>query len=96
MTPSPQPESDVLPTYTGYLRGDRVEWCGDAPPTQSDRPIPVHITLLPADPGAPDQGHQMAAALEQLAAIGGLSTIADPLEWEREQRADRGLPGREP
>jgi hypothetical protein len=38
----------------------------------------------------------MAAALEQLAALGGLSAIADPLEWEREQREDRELPGREP
>ncbi len=30
----------------------------------------------------------MAAALEVLAARGGLATIPDPLVWEREQRED--------
>jgi hypothetical protein len=38
----------------------------------------------------------MAAALELVAARGGLVAIPDPLQWEREQREDRDLPGREP
>jgi hypothetical protein len=37
----------------------------------------------------------MAAALQALAEAGGLSEIPDPLRWQREQRQDRALPGRE-
>ena len=36
------------------------------------------------------------AALNRIAARGGIAGIDDPLAWQREQRADRPLPGREP
>jgi len=36
----------------------------------------------------------MAAALEALANLNAASAIVDPAAWEREQREDRQLPGR--
>ena len=35
-------------------------------------------------------------ALENLAAIGAFADIDDPVEWQREIRKDRPLPGRDP
>jgi bifunctional DNA-binding transcriptional regulator/antitoxin component of YhaV-PrlF toxin-antitoxin module len=42
----------------------------------------------------PDAGRRMAAALEKLAASGAVARIEDPVEWQREIRRDRPLPGR--
>jgi len=36
------------------------------------------------------------AALNRIAARGGIQGIQDPMAWQREQRADRPLPGRHP
>ena len=36
------------------------------------------------------------AALDRIAARGGIAGIPDPIAWQREQRNDRPLPGREP
>ena len=54
----------------------------------------VHITLLDPPPVAGNRGERMAAALERLAAGSGVAGITDPMEWEREQREERDLPGR--
>ena len=40
------------------------------------------------------QRKRLAEALEQLAALNPFSDIADPVSWQREQRQDRPLPGR--
>jgi hypothetical protein len=87
----------MLPTYPAYLRDGRVEWAAETPPSlSSDHPIRVHVTLLePVSSNGTDRGKRMAAALERLATGTGLSVIADPLAWQREQREDRELPGRE-
>ncbi len=49
-----------------------------------------------AKPGSPgsDQGGRMAAALEQLAQSGTLAGM-DAVQWQKETRADRPLPGRD-
>ncbi len=85
----------MLPTYPAVLSGDRVEWTGEVPANLAAR-VRVHVTLLdPPRTTAPGQGARMAAALELLAARGGLTAIPDPLAWEREQREDRQLPERD-
>jgi hypothetical protein len=84
----------MLPTYPAVLSGDRLVWSGDAPPVPAVG-VPVHVTLLAPPTSSADRGKRMAAALEEVAARGGLTGIADPLAWEREQRTDRALPGRE-
>ncbi len=45
---------------------------------------------------APVAVSRRMAALSELRSLGGLSdVIPDPVEWQREQRLDRPLPGRE-
>jgi hypothetical protein len=84
----------MLPTYPAVLSGDRLVWSGDAPAGLAAAPVPVHVTLLSQPAPSVDRRKQMVTALEELAARGGLTGITDPLAWEREQRADRDLPGR--
>jgi hypothetical protein len=44
---------------------------------------------------AVSNGKAMAEALEKLAASNAVSEISDPSAWQREQRKDRELPGRD-
>ena len=85
-------------TYKAILRGNHLEWSGEAPgQLESEQPLEVHVTILnesPADKSA-SQGRKMAEALERLAATDALAEIADPSEWQREQREERSLPGRD-
>lgn len=81
-------------TYRAVLHGNRIEWL-DSPPAPG-RPVPVQITLLENEAVEPSmlRGQAMARVLEALAQGGGLSTITDPVAWQREVRQDRPLPGR--
>jgi len=82
-------------TYQAILKGDRVEWIGDAPDTNGG--VPVQITVLDQSSHMENdpRGAAMAAALQQIADTGGISAIIDPVEWQREIRKDRPLPGRD-
>jgi len=48
-----------------------------------------------ANVSAKQRGQKMAAVLEELAQLPESSPIQDPVAWQREQRRDRALPGRE-
>jgi hypothetical protein len=89
----------MLRTYRAILKGDRLEWSGDAPaPPDQKSAVAVHVTLLeePEDTrGSAEQGQRMAAALEQLAAIHAVKELVDPAGWERAVRQDRPLPDRD-
>jgi hypothetical protein len=84
-------------TYRALLRGDHLEWLEEAPESQPDTPLHVHVTVL--EPESPVEvharGHAMAALLEKLAERRTFSPIPDPVQWQRELRQDRVLPGRE-
>ena len=43
-----------------------------------------------------EQGRRegLAAALAEAAALNPFSELADPVDWQRNQRADRSMPGR--
>ena len=64
--------------------------------TDAHRPI-AKITKLAAAPTeqASERGVKAAALLEELARRNAFSEITDPVEWQREMRQDRQLPGRE-
>ncbi len=81
--------------YTALLRGDRLEWLGEAPESQTDVPLCVHVTIVEPVPEAHARGPAMAALLEKLAARGTFAAIPDPVKWQRELRQDRALPGRQ-
>jgi hypothetical protein len=84
-------------TYKALLRGDRLEWHGDAPNPQTDAPLTVHVTVLEQErPVAGHaRGHAMAALLEKLAERRTFSAITDPVRWQGALREERGLPGRD-
>ena len=82
-------------TYKGILRGDRVEWIGEAPDTNGG--VTVQITVVQQESPAEKAARQQAVleALNALAASGVAEVFGDPVEWQREIRKDRPLPGRE-
>lgn len=81
-------------TYRAILRGDRIEWIDQPPKYQ--QPTTVDVTLVEeAAEMAATRGAAMAEALEALARAGGLSSISDPVAWQRDVRQDRSLPQRE-
>ena len=84
-------------TYKALLHGDRLEWLDEAPESQADAPLRVHVTVLEQAPPAEAHArrHAMAAMLEKLAEHHTFSTITDPVSWQRELRQDRVMPGRE-
>ena len=84
-------------TYRALLHGDRLEWLEDAPESQTDAPLRVHVTVLEQEPlsEAHARGHAMAALLEKLAERRTFSAITDPVRWQHELRQDRVLPGRD-
>lgn len=88
----------MLQTYKATLRGNHLEWRGDAPRQTENTEIEVHVTILTESHLSSDrvaQGKKMAEALEKLASVNALADIADPSAWQREQRQDRQLPDRE-
>ena len=89
----------MLATYKAILRGDRLEWSGEAPTTAvQDTGVAVYVTILdePANTlSDTTRGKRMAAALEQLADLKGSTDLADPAAWERGIRQDRPLPDRD-
>jgi hypothetical protein len=89
----------MLSTYQAILRGEVVEWLADKPDNLTpDRAVAVYVTILEEAPPLllmTERGLRMAAALEQLAQMQGAIASLDPLQWERELRQERELPGRE-
>jgi len=83
-------------TYRALLHGDRLEWLGEAPESQTDAPLRVDVTVVEQAPvsEAHARGPAMAALLEKLAARSTFSAITDPVRWQRELRQERVLPGR--
>ena len=60
--------------------------------------LPHLVNILGKNPYSTEQssnGRKMAEALEKLAGLKAERSITDPLEWQREVRTDRSLPGRE-
>jgi hypothetical protein len=88
-------EQLMLPTYPAILRDGRLEWGSEGgPPVSTNQPIPVHVTVLSPQAHPATNGDAMAAALEAIAAASGPASVDDPVEWQRESRADRLVPGR--
>jgi len=88
----------MLQTYKATLRGNYLEWSGEAPDhLGEEQTVEVHVTLLKetATSSTVAQGRRMAEALEKLAALNVFSEVSDPAAWQREQRQDRALPDRD-
>lgn len=81
--------------FKAILNGDRVEWLDGAP--ESDGPIQVYISVTEVkrdDDTEPGQ-KSIVELFQALADSGAFADIEDPVAWQREQRKDRPLPGRD-
>jgi hypothetical protein len=87
---------DMQAIYKAIVRGDRIEWEDDVPEQiRAQQALTVLVTVVDQPSAADDtRGPRLAEVLERLAASGGVASITDPLQWQREQRQDRDLPGR--
>lgn len=81
-------------SYRAILRGNRLEWQGRGP-TTNDQGVAVRVTVVEDAQQTQHRGARMAAALEQLAATNPFREVDDPASWERHQREERQLPGRD-
>lgn len=83
-----------MQTYRAILKGNRLEWA-DPAPVDLNPEQPVEVTILDEPDQTTERRKRMAEALEKLAASDAFSEISDPVEWQREIRRDRPLPGRD-
>lgn len=83
-----------MQTYRAILKGNRLEWI-DPGPVDLNAEQPVEVTILDEPDEMASRRKRMAEALEKLAASDAFSEISDPVEWQREIRKDRPLPGRD-
>ena len=89
----------MLNTYKARLKGDHIEWAESPPPALNGGTTDVLVTVLGShEADTADKAElrrRRVAALERIAARGGIKSIPDPVSWQREMREDRPLPGRE-
>jgi hypothetical protein len=88
----------MLQTYKATLQGNQLHWSGDSPKQLESGPIEVLVTVLTESETETERatrGKRMAEALEKLAESKTVADISDPVMWQREQRQDRDLPGRD-
>ena len=83
----------ISATITAVEAPPEVAEC--APPwTDADRQWILDI-LEQGQSNKKSNGPALLKIMEEAAARGGIQSIPDPIAWQREQRADRPLPGRE-
>ena len=88
----------MLKSYEAIYDNGHIKWLSELPDVEQARVI---ITVLPQEPlvssekpnGARLVSILRATPTELLASIA--EKFGDPVEWQREQRKDRVLPGRE-
>lgn len=65
------------------------------PPELRNTTVRVTATLEAAAPTQPVEDRTPLHALKELRKLGAFKEIDDPVDWQRAQRRDRPLPGRE-
>lgn len=86
----------MLETYEAILHDNQLEWESESPvQIPAGQRVRVQVKLLEEidSPSELERRRRMIEALESIASRGNLAGI-DPVEWQREQRVDRPLPGR--
>ena len=82
--------------FEAILKGNLLEWTNEVP-KQGDLPVRVYVTLEEArsNLSAEFRRQRIVQILEKIAASNVFTNIHDPVEWQRELRQDRPLPGRD-
>ena len=78
------------------MKGNLLEWANEVP-TQGDRPVRVYVTLQEerSTLSAEFSRQKIVEILEKISANNVFAEISDPVEWQRDLRQDRPLPGRD-
>ena len=78
------------------MKGNLLEWANEVP-TQGDRPVRVYVTLQEerSTLSAEFRRQKIVEILEKIAVNNVFGDISDPVEWQRDLRQDRPLPGRD-
>ena len=88
----------MLNTLRAVVEGDHIRWEDDPgellPDGHAKRAL---ITILdsPQHYSTKEVSERRISALRKLAALNPFREIQDPVEWQRANRVDRHLPGRE-
>jgi hypothetical protein len=98
-------------TYEAILTGRQLDWTAEKPEVDQpvrvrvtvvepasaggDNGLPPDAVLHAPNLSKQERGRRMRGALEQLAAIDAFADVPDPVQWQREVRRDRPLPGRD-
>jgi hypothetical protein len=81
-------------TYTIELENENAIEKLKSIAAQNGIPLLVKKKILPGNLN--DSGERLASALNEISAQGGLKSFgSNPSEWQREQRKDRSLTGRD-
>ncbi len=82
--------------FEAILKGNLLEWTNEVP-KQGDLPVRVYVTLEEARSSlsAEFRRQRIVEILEKIATSNVFANIQDPVEWQRELRQDRPLPGRD-
>ena len=82
--------------FEAILKGNVLEWAKEVP-RQGDRPVRVYVTLQEErwTLSAEFRRQRIVEILEKMAANNVFADISDPVEWQRDLRQDRPLPGRD-
>lgn len=82
--------------FEAILKGNLLEWANEVP-RQADRPVRVYVTLQEerSTLSAEFRRQKIVEILEKFAASNVFAEISDPVEWQRDLRQDRPLPGRD-
>ena len=89
----------MLTTLKAVVHGDRIQWLEASERAfPAEHPVAALITPLEERPAARDEQRveRRLAALRKLASLNAFAGIPDPVNWQRETRNDRELPGRPP
>ena len=86
----------MLEKYRATIHGDRIEWEGKEPAELNTHGrLTVDVMVVDRAASAKKSDSKLAvAALRKIAERGGITSIPDPVKWQREIRKDRPLPGR--
>ena len=88
----------MLRTYKAIIRNNYVEWDNDIHEIiNSDNPVSVYITILdePKPDNNVERGKCMVSPLNKLVKMKAFGDVDDPVEFIREMRQERELPGRQ-
>jgi len=76
-------------SYQAIISDGKIQWIDlPADTLLSKKELKVKVEIVE---DSTKRKKLMIKALEDLAAIGGITSIDDPIEWQREQRKDREI-----